>query len=359
MSRPPQQFSGPSPLEMAKSAVTISDVWAALGLPGTPKKSCRSPFRPDQKPSFSVFDDGMAFKDFSGGETGDTLDFVAEALDTDKAEAARWLIDFAGTKRAPSPLSRYAARKAPERPHNAPQKPKRKLTLPKLDKGTYGEISALQQRRGLPLNAGLEHLKDRGILHFATLTEGRAWLVTDDARRNAQARLLNGEQIKIGDNEAKAKTMPGSEASWPIGLADAKDRETILLVEGAPDLLAVATAAWLEFDGQIDGMGFAAMIGASLSIPEDALRLMRGKRIRIFGHADDAGRTAARRWFEQLIPFAAALDYWEPDTPGTDLNDFISAHLAAVSWGADLPERLTPEPAPEHEKAPTVTPVEA
>jgi len=272
------------------AVVTIFDVWAALDLHGEPKKSCKSPFRPDQKPSFSVFDDGRAFKDFSTGESGDVLDFVAAALNMDKTEAARWLIEFAGTKRATYCSSRYAVRNAPESPHNEPEKTKRPITLPPLERGTYGEICELQQLRRLPMNAGLEVLKIREILHFATMPEGRAWLITDGARKNAQARLLSGEKLKIGDNETKAKTLPGSEAAWPIGLADAKDRETILMTEGAPDLLAVATAAWLEWDGKVDSIGFACMIGASLSIPPDALALMDGKRIRIYGHADSAGR---------------------------------------------------------------------
>lgn len=340
--------NGPSPLERALAAVDIPMVWRALNLPGEPGKSCRSPFREDRSPSFSIYAGGRMAKDHATGEIFDTVDFVAAALDTSKAEAARWLIEYAGTGRAPAA---HKPRKAPTRPHKAPSKPKPPLTLPAMDGGTYGEICALQRLRGLPLNAGLEELRQRGILHFANLPEGRAFILTDAARRNAQARLLNGEKLPVAGGMKKAKTLAGAEASWPIGLADARNRETILLTEGGPDLLAVATAAWLETDGSLQSFGFCFMAGAGLKIPPEAVEAMAGKRIRLYGQPDEAGRAAARRWFAQLKPFAAALDYWEPDTPGMDINDYLTAHLAALSWGADLPDRLTPD----HKETPTNT----
>jgi hypothetical protein len=44
-----------------------------------PAKSCRSPFRPDHSPSFSVYNDGKLFMDFATGDKGDVIDFYALA----------------------------------------------------------------------------------------------------------------------------------------------------------------------------------------------------------------------------------------------------------------------------------------
>jgi hypothetical protein len=43
----------------AKARFTIPVLWRMFNLKGKPAKSCRSPFRPDQNPSFSVSDDGL------------------------------------------------------------------------------------------------------------------------------------------------------------------------------------------------------------------------------------------------------------------------------------------------------------
>jgi hypothetical protein len=43
------------------------------------------------------------------------------------------------------------------------------------------------------------------------------------------------------------------------------------------------------------------MSSASVSIPEAALEIFSGKRIRIFGHADDKGRQAMERWGRSVV----------------------------------------------------------
>ena len=66
----------------AKQRLRIPDLWRRLNLPGEAAKSCRSPFRQEGNPSFSVFNDGLLWKDFGGagdGEHGDAIDFLARA----------------------------------------------------------------------------------------------------------------------------------------------------------------------------------------------------------------------------------------------------------------------------------------
>ena len=59
----------------AKAKLTIPVLWQMFTLAGKPAKSCRSPFREDRHPSFSVSDDGRYFHDFATGEKGDAIDF--------------------------------------------------------------------------------------------------------------------------------------------------------------------------------------------------------------------------------------------------------------------------------------------
>ena len=50
--------------ESAKERLTIPELWRLLNLPGNPGRSCRSPFREDRNPSFSVYDGAV-----EGGKT--------------------------------------------------------------------------------------------------------------------------------------------------------------------------------------------------------------------------------------------------------------------------------------------------
>jgi hypothetical protein len=80
----------------------------------------------------------------------------------------------------------------------------------------------------------------------------------------------------------------------------------VALVEGAPDLLAALHFALAE--GRRDHVAAVAMLGASLAIPDDALPLFTGKRVRIFPHLDDAGQDAAARWERELVDAGAEVD---------------------------------------------------
>lgn len=343
----PRTQDGPSPLERALEILDIPQVWAMLGLPGTPSKSCRSPFREERHPSFSVYDNGKRAKDFATGQDFDVLDFICAALDCDKSTGSRWAIEKANT--APvKPVN--VAVKAPRRAPKAPQTPKAPVTLPALQAPSYGEIRTLCSLRRLPFLAGAEILVSRKMLLMADLPEGRAWILTDNARMNAQARLLSGEPLPVGGRFTKAKTLPGSQAAWPCGIEDAKEREIVLLCEGGPDAVALATVLFWERTENARDFGICAMLGASLGVHPDALPLFRGKRVRIFAHRDEArdnaGFRAAGRWAKQLREAGALhVDIWHSDAQDEDLNNYVTRTWTAPDEDepGGWPETLTPE----------------
>jgi hypothetical protein len=244
----------------------------------------------------------------------------------------------------------------------APIKPKTPLRLSGLRKLTVGEMAAIAHLRGWPMFAGLEFLSQRGLLWYGEVYDAGqywpAWIITDSARRNAQARRLDGQPWQ-GIGGAKAKTLPGAEASWPIGAPEIGDRPFIVLSEGGPDFLASLFVAWSEgmaipgFD--LERVAPACICGTGHTIPNDALPYFAGKHVRIAIHDDKAGHTAAKLWAEQLYHAGAtSVDGFDfagierPDRqPVKDLADFAMTiepdpeKLPEVCALAELPDWIT------------------
>jgi hypothetical protein len=199
------------------------------------------------------------------------------------------------------------------------EKARKRQQWPVFDTPTSEEISAIADLRGLSIE-GVSLAAERGLLYCADFREGRAYIITDSRRRNAQARRMDGKPWeRIG---AKAWTLPGSEAAWPIGLREASSLSAIALVEGGPDLLSafhLAVACGVE-----DRIAPVAMLGANHFVPAKALSLFAKKRVRIFLHADEPGLCAARHWARQLRQVAGKVDGFGFDSG--DLNDFARTH---------------------------------
>jgi hypothetical protein len=306
-------------LEEAKDRLTISSLWARLDLPGKPGTSCCSPFREDRKPSFSVYNNSRNWKDHATGESGDAADFLAHALNVSPEEGCRKLIEFAGGHRihspAPRPIHPTAARS---------EKAAKRAGWPPFAKPTRAEISAIANLRGLSV-AGVSLAAERGLLFCYNSAEGRAWVLTDSSRLNGQERLLSGQTWAAG---MKARTLPGSEADWPIGLPEAQNFGSVALVEGGPDLLAAFHGTTIRGAQRL--IAPVAMLGASLRIPNKALTLFAGKRVRLFPHADKAGQNAVALWAAELGQCALKVDGFSFDgltrndgEPVNDLNDFF------------------------------------
>ena len=88
-----------SPLAQAKARLPITEAWRLLNLPGKPQVGKNhSPFRKDSNPSFSIYAEGMRWKDFGTGESGSVVDFVAKAQGIATKEACQVVIRLAGTE---------------------------------------------------------------------------------------------------------------------------------------------------------------------------------------------------------------------------------------------------------------------
>jgi hypothetical protein len=231
---------------------------------------------------------------------------------------------------------------------------KGKPRLPDLRPLSIGEMAAIAESRAWCSFAGLELLTRRRLLwHGMVWDDGRewpAWIITDSTRFNAQARRLDGE-VWHGIGDKKAKTLPGCDPSWPIGVADLGNRPNLILCEGGPDFLAGPLVAWWE-GLTLDDFAVCCVTGAGNGISPNALPLFAGKRIRIAAHADTPGRDAAERWAAQLYKAGAQevdrFDFaglMKSDTkPVNDLADFATCldleHPPTLQVFADL---MTPK----------------
>ena len=131
-------------------------------------------------------------------------------------------------------------------------------------------------------------------------------------------------------SECKAMIIRGAQAKWPIGIHESRPYPNILLCEGAPDFLA----AFHFIVTQKRDKDFApvAMLSGAYPIHTDALRLFKGKRVRIFAHNDNTGRQAAEKWKQQIAGHVAESDIFSfAPYRVKDLNDFARLNLPATN----------------------------
>lgn len=274
-------------IRRAKDRCPIPMVWSHLGLPGRaiPGKVICSPFRKDRHPSFSIFKDGKRFHDFGTGERGDAIDLIQKARGCDKREAFRTFLNFAneGSFTTSNPTKFVTESRRP---------------LPECDLrlGSDSEIQGLSDLRNLPLE-GLKLAEERGFLRFAEIRDHISWVLTDNSRKNIQARRLDGAPWEHLPSFPKAYTLPKSQASWPLGADKIAQYQKVALVEGGPDALAAHACIAIEEKPEV---GVLAVLGAANGIPKEVLISLKGKPVRIFGHNDASGQRAAQNWKNQL-----------------------------------------------------------
>ncbi|MSU50388.1 MAG: hypothetical protein EXS37_15105 [Opitutus sp.] len=302
-----------------KSRYSIAQAWRDLGLAGEPAKICRSPFPGEHKngdahPSFSVFAEGGRFKDHATGAGGDVFDFVAKARGTDVAGSIAWVRDRLGVER---PVT--------ARTGGTP--------WPELRPGTADECVRLAKLRYITPEA-VRLATERGFLFFGTLWGRPFWAVADQRRKLVEFRQLDGQPWPAFGRLAERKShCLGSGKDWPVGTLEAAPSATVVWLEGAGDFLAFWHFALIE--GRTKSIAPVAMLGAANHrVAGDALARFHGKRVVLYPHVDDAGRTAAKTWARQLRAVGAAVSAFDlsgftkdDGTPGKDLNDVC--HMSA------------------------------
>jgi hypothetical protein len=316
-------------LDAAKARVGIAEAWRALGLPGEPRRVCRSPFREDRHPSFSISANGRLWYDHATREGGDVVSLVIAATGCDHAAAISRVKELAGGALSePVRLRPFASNPTPPA---QPSKP-----LPYLSAPFFADVLALAALRRWQSLAAFEIATARGLLRMATVQDAgesvRAWVLTDDARRTAQARRLDGKPWNR--TGAKSDTLR-LDSAHPIGLAFLGNRPVVTLCEGEPDTLAALHFAFLA--GVHESVAPLCLTGAAKRIPEPVAEQLRGRQVRIFRQADTAGHSAALAWSEGLEAAgvevcAVNLDGMTcPDgTPAKDLADL--ARWPVESW---------------------------
>lgn len=312
-------------IEEIKARLDIPTVWRLLALPGEPGKSIPSPFREDRKPSFSVFDGGRRFRDHSTGDAGTVVDFVALALNLSLGDAVKWARNRCGGAVLPLAVAApaYRARSGGVREKGRP--------MPRLRLARAGELETLAALRGVTVET-LKAAESCGLLRFAEWAGRVAWCVCDPGGRIAEGRRLDGKLWEAYKMLPARKCHAwGGGKDWPVNLEAAAQCGKMLLVEGGPDVLAALEIVRRE--GVAESVGVVGILGAgNTRLDAAALPFFRGKAVRLFPHADEAGRKAAKEWARLLLDAGAArVDAFDltglmraDGEPGKDLCDVLN-----------------------------------
>jgi hypothetical protein len=324
-------------IDEAKAKLDIPAVAARCFPNWKPALSCHSPWREDRNPSFSVYDQGRKWKDHATGDHGDAVDFLAKSLDIPAQEAVRRFVEMAGGGyRVQAPRPKLAPTPAPKT-EDTDEKRRRRAAWPAMELPADEELEAVATLRRLPVE-GPQWAAIDGTLRMATVEGERCWIIRSTCGKNAQARQLDGEPFQEGRAAdpffLKAKTLAGSIATLPVGNYHDTRWPAVALVEGGPDTLAAYAGIYRL--GLLDTVAVCGMLGASMRPPYGALATLKGRRVRIFQHNDEAGAKAADGWARLIHNAGGTVDIWQPSQAGADLNDIF--HLPEAEVSAALAE---------------------
>jgi CHC2 zinc finger len=296
---------------------------------------CLCPFHQEETPSCSISPKKGVFHCFGCGAGGTFIDYHALKRGITVADAIGELttrLRGIHPPRKPTPVNPCVTDKPAELIS---------LNLSWLELGTGAELQQLAVLRCVSVEA-LRLAQAAGVLRFGTVREVRSWIVTDETCAVAQARRLDGKPWDHLDG-AKAYTLPGGCATWPVGAIAARQRPKIMLAEGGPDLLAAYHLLWCETRDDITPV---CMLGGG-SISAVAFPLLERQRIRIYPHVDEAGVHAAERWNDQLVALGCVVDCYDfsnllrqDGESVQDLNDFLL--VGYDDWEANREEEVLP-----------------
>jgi hypothetical protein len=371
-------------ISAAKEKVRIADAWTRLGLPNPPRAGnvcVRSPFRTEKNASFGIFAQGRAFKDHANDEAkGDVIDFIRLATHCSKREAITTLLEWAGDHE-PLGHRRHTGKiilpSSPVAVDNHPATTPEAEVVPSMvdapadalppEENQFkhtrriipGSVNAIRisASRGLPHYA-LDKLAEAGIIQ--TYEDGEQWVLVDGPKMpheavTAEFRRYDRAVYKHG---AKAHTCKGFIKGWPMALSLAmKDpSQTIIIVEGGPDLLAAY--ALIEHLSRHDCVAIAILGREIMRLIPEAQRALAGRCVHIIPHRDKgsageltSGRDAAVKWTDMFMDDCGVTDVtWSslegltrPDgRPATDLCEAVEdggIERNGAHWDDLMPDR--------------------
>ncbi len=345
----------PPSIEEIKARYTIENAWKDEGLPGAPARSCRSPFREERHPSFSVYDEGRKWKDHAAGDGGDVLDFVAKARGCPPAEALAVVRERVGWQ---------AGAHGPARSRRAaPVRDVVKADAPPAYKPVVmgGDVRIVWE-------AGLHWLKiDEGMQ--IEIDRWRAWPV-GTARFLAEEGLLSAPEVKgqsglawimqypgrsawveIGFHMRHKPRRDGDRVVWtyqpagvgmpavPLILGNFYGARLVIVCEGEWDAATFAAAAgWLASDSAWpDGFAVVGIRGATgwRAFMEHWRRVWpRRPRFLLIPDNDEAGQKWHREFAGALVPLALSGTVLPPKAGGP--KDFNDLHRQKPFTPADI-----------------------
>ena len=266
-----------------KEKISLREMARMLGITGLPDHDdikFASPLRPDGHPSCTIWHDRLV--DWSRDERWDAIDLYETVKGVPRNIALHELARIAGIG---------------NNDQNSSDKNNGGGKWPPFSLGTKIEAQVLCEIRGFTLD-GLRLARDRGMLAFASVCRLPCWIVTDNERVLAQARRLDGRWFPPfkGLAERKSHTLRGSKQGHVLGVADVGKYDFLLLVEGGPDIVAAHCFIAMREAGERDRIGVLGILGASHGLPVKVARACKGKWVRVFDHADLAGKETAARW---------------------------------------------------------------
>jgi DNA primase len=281
-------------------------------LPGAPARQCRSPFREDKKPSFSVYLSSGWERWYDHGEDcgGDVVDFWARAKEISVSEAIDQLSAMTG--------------RSPEPPKGGTYKLASIEWPADLRSPTELECHSLAMLRGL-LPGAFECAGKLGFLKVGTHRGELLWFLTDASKKGAEGKTFTGEPCLASGKKSVA--LNGTGKGWAYGLISDRPEwdamKKIVLCEGTPDFFACVS---LAIDSPINFRP-VAMLGAGCRLGEETASHFRDNEVLIIPHNDEEGQAAAEKWKVHLREFETSKRMVQRLPNGCkDINEFIIKH---------------------------------
>jgi hypothetical protein len=292
-----------------RDTITIYHVWRHLELRGKPSSKCRSPFRPDRNPSFSVSEDGKLFNDFAEpNHKGDVFKFYALAKPCEIGEAIRALGVWAGLRKddgpgrslaAPRPILELEPIATTPREPGEPE-PELQLT----DENRQAITNAIEALKANPdAIAKWRHWSRETVLKLSS--EGVLGLWEGDSPAFIFERGLKARTKATG----KAKRV-----WWPVKVPQATslwrghllrpEHQRVFITAGEPDAITL-----IDSGIEADGPTFVvALSGETYDIKRSGeLVQFKGRDVVLVADLDTAGITSFRKNLSYLAGVAKSV----------------------------------------------------